>query len=289
MTKRPTFLTFETADATLGALRWEGIEGAPTVLAIHGITGNAWHFDPLAHHLAGGAHVVALDLRGRGRTHAHAGPFGIRVHAKDVAAVAQQLAEPCVVVGHSMGAYVALLAAELHPTLFRGVVAVDGGAPLPLPEGGVEDELVATLGPAVDQLRVTWPDRVSYQTMWAQHPAFAAGISLELQRNLLADLMEVPDGFRIAVNEAAVIIDGRDLLVDEQVRTVLRRRAEPTTIVRAPSGLLGSPPPLIPDEVVDELDHHHWTTVNGTNHHTVLLGADGASAVASAIRSEINA
>lgn len=287
MTRRPAFQSFDVPGGALGALRWEGIDGAPTVLAIHGITANGWHFDPLAHQLAGGAHIVAIDLRGRGRSYGHAGPFGTRKHAADVVAVARQVDEPVILVGHSMGAYVALLAAELHPELFRGVVAVDGGTALPLPEGKIEDALVASLGPAIARLRVTWPDRVSYQTMWSQHPAFADGIGLDLQRTLLADLVEAPGGFRSAVSEAAVLIDGRELLVDEHVRTVLSRRTEPTTIVRAPSGLLGAPPPLISDAIVEEMSGHRWTTVPGTNHYTVLLGAAGASAVAEAIRSEL--
>lgn len=289
MTQRPAFLSFDTPDGKLGALRWEGIEGAPTVLAIHGISGNAWHFDPLAHHLAGGAHLVALDLRGRGLSFNRAGPFGIRAHAFDVGAVSRQLDGPVTLVGHAMGASVALLADEQHPSLFKGVVAVDGGPPLPLADGDVEDALVATLGPSIARLRVVWPDRVSYQAMWAQHPAFADGIGLDLQRTLLADLVEVDDGFRTTVNEAGVIIDGRDLLVDEKIRTLLVRRTEPTTIVRAPAGPLGTPPPLISDEMVDQLDVHRWMTVEGTNHYTVLLAAAGASAVATAIRAAIAA
>ncbi len=287
MTRRPEFLSFDVGGGAIGALRWTGIEGAPMVLAIPGITANGWHFDPLAHQLSGGAHVVAVDLRGRGRSHGHPGPFGLRTHAADVVAIARSLGETVVLVGHAMGAYVALLAAELHPELFRGIVVVDGGTALPFPEGDVEDALVASLGPAVARLRVTWPDRVSYQTMWSQHPAFADGIGLDLQRTLLADLVEAPGGFRSAVSEAAVLIDGRELLVDEHVRTVLTRRSEPTSIVRAPAGLQGAPPPLISDDVVEELSGHRWTTVPGTNHYTVLLGVDGASAVAAAIRAEL--
>ena len=78
----------------MGALRWEGIEGARTVVALHGITSNAWSWDPVAHHLAGGANLVSLDLRGRGRSYEAAGPFGIRQHADDVAAVIEQLGGP---------------------------------------------------------------------------------------------------------------------------------------------------------------------------------------------------
>ncbi|MEP6298124.1 MAG: hypothetical protein ABJ382_12425, partial [Ilumatobacter sp.] len=91
------------------------------------------------------------------------------------------------------------------------------------------------------------------------------------------------------VSEAAVLIDGRELLLDEHVRTVLTRRNEPTTIVRAPEGMLGALPPLISDETVEAFPDHRWTTVPGTNHYTLLLGVDGASAIAAAIRNELAA
>lgn len=287
MTTRPSFTSFELPEATLGALRWDGIEGAPLVLAIHGITANAWHFDPLAHRLAGGAELLAIDLRGRGRSHTSTGPFGIRRHAADIVRVIGQLGRPVTLLGHSMGAYVALMAAEHAPELIDGLVLVDGGAPLPAVEpDDVDAALEATLGPAIARLRTTWPDRVSYQTMWSQHPAFGDGLGIDLERNLLADLVEVEGGFRTGVNEAAVMIDGRDLLIDDMVRTLLVRRTEPTTIVRAPNGLLGTPPPLIPDDVVASMPQHRWITVPGTNHYTILLGPVGAAAVADALRHE---
>lgn len=282
---RPEFTSFDVAGASLGALRWQGIDGARTVLAIHGITANAWLWDPVAHHLAGGANLIALDLRGRGRSFDAGGPYGIRQHADDVAAVIEQLGGPVLVAGHSMGAYVALMAASRHADAVDDLVLVDGGTPLPVPAGADVDEVLdATLGPAIERLRTTWPDRVSYYTMWSQHPAYAGGISVDLERNLLADLIEVDGGFRTAVHEKAVRIDGRELLADNEVRTLLDRRAEPTVIVRAPNGLMGAPPPLITEDVRDRYHQHRWVEADGTNHYTVLVGPRGAQLVADSIR-----
>ncbi len=288
MARRPEFLTFDVGDTELGALRWAGIDGAPTIVAVHGITSNAWSWDPVAHHLAGGANVIALDLRGRGRSYDAPGPFGIAQHADDVAKVVDTLGVPCLVTGHSMGASVALMAAERHWNVVKRLVLVDGGTPLPLPDGADVDEVLdATLGPAIERLHKVWADRTSYYSMWSAHPAFAAGISIDLERNLLADLIEVDGGFRTAVNEAAVRVDGRDLLADDQVRSLLSRRTTPTRIVRAPNGLMGTPPPLISEDTVAESSQHLWTTVPDTNHYTVLMDSTGASAVANALRAEL--
>lgn len=281
-------MVFDGADGPIAALRWAGIEGAPTVVALHGITANAWHFDPLAHHLGGAAHLVALDLRGRGRSFEHAGPFGMRHHAADVAAVIRQIGGPIVIVGHSMGCYVALMTAEHHPDLVTELILVDGGPALPVPDGmGIDEALDVMLGPAIKRLQEVWPDRVSYNTMWAQHPAFADGLSIDLERNLLADLIEVDGGFRAAVNPAAVRIDGHELLADGEVRALLTLRDEPTIVVRAPLGLDGAPPPLISTELAATYPQHRWVDSPGTNHYTVLLGPTGADRVASIVRTAL--
>jgi len=296
MPTRPEFLSFDVGGpdqpASLGALAWAGISGAPTVLAVHGITANAWAWDPVAHHLHGAGRVVALDLRGRGRSFEAPGPFGIRRHADDVADVVDRLGGPVTLVGHSMGAFVVEMTAERHPGLVDDVILVDGGAPLPLPQpppatdAEIDALLDASLGPAIERLRTVWPDRVTYHAMWAQHPAYVDGIGPDLERNLLADLVEVDGGFRTAVDETAVRVDGRDLLADHEVRTLLDRRP-PTTIVRAEFGLFGEPPPLIPDDVRARYAGHRWVEATGLNHYTVITSPEGAALVADTIRSSL--
>ena len=59
-----------------------------------------------------------------------------------------------ILAGHSMGAYIALLTRDANPQLVRRLVLVDGGVPLPVPEG---IDLEAVLGPALARLRIFWP------------------------------------------------------------------------------------------------------------------------------------
>lgn len=280
MTNRPEFLEFDVGGATLGALAWPGRLGVPTVIAAHGITANAWSWDPLAHALNGAARLIAVDLRGRGRSYGQQGPFGMRQHADDLAQIADQVGAPVGLIGHSMGAFAVLMAAERHPARFDQLVAVDGGTPLPRPAGDIDAALDQGLGPAIARIRTVWPDRVSYRTMWSQHPAFAGGLGPELERNLLADLIEVEGGFRTAVDEAAVRHDGAELLTDEEVRTVLDRRQGPLTIVRAGLGMFGAPPPLIDDDARRRYSQHRWVEAGQLNHYTVLNSAAGAALVA---------
>ena len=288
MANRPEFLEFDVDGARLGALQWHGLLSVPTVIAIHGITANAWAWDPVAHRLSGAANVVAVDLRGRGRSWQQPGPFGMRQHADDLAQIIRQIGGPLVMVGHSMGAYVVEMTAERHPALVRDVVLVDGGTALARPaDDQVDAALDAGLGPVMERLRTVWPDRVSYQSMWAQHPAFVDGITPDLERNLLADLIEVDGGFRTAVNEDAVRHDGRELLLDDEVRTLLDRRQQPTTIVRAEFGMFGVPPAFISEDLRDRFPQHRWVEGAGLNHYTVMNSPAGSTLVAGALRDAI--
>ena len=100
------------------------------VLAIHGVTANHRCWSLLAA-LLPGVRIVAPDLRGRGRSSELPGPWGRAVHADDVAALIRAVgSDPVVVVGHSMGAFVAVALAERHPELVERVWLVDGGLPL---------------------------------------------------------------------------------------------------------------------------------------------------------------
>ncbi|HSJ90741.1 MAG TPA: alpha/beta fold hydrolase [Ilumatobacter sp.] len=282
----PETLRIEVGDTELGVVRWHGVPGAPVVFAIHGITANAWSWAAVARHLDGDVGVVAIDLRGRGASSNTPEPYGMRQHADDVAVVIERFsAAPAVLVGHSMGTYVSLCCAERHPADTGRLVLVDGGVALPLPAGlSTQEALDATIGPAIARLRRVWSDRVAYRSMWSEHPAFAGGLTPEIERYVLSDLVPCEGGFRSSVNEDAVRFDGEELLTDADVRALLDRRSEPVIVVRAETGLMATPPPLLPPELMERYPQHDWRTVPGSNHYDVLIGEDGAAAIARAIR-----
>lgn len=286
----PEVLKVDVGDTELGVVRWLGAPGTPVVFGVHGITANAWSWSAVARHLDGRIGLVAVDLRGRGASHAAPGPFGVRRHGDDLASVVEHLnAAPAIVAGHSMGTYVAMSAAERHPSAIDGLVLVDGGVALPLPDGMSAQQALDTLiGPAIERLLRVWPDRVSYRSMWAEHPAFADGLTPEIERYALSDLTESDGGFRSNVSEEAVRFDGEELLVDEELRTLLDRLARPATIIRAENGIMATPPPLLPTELIDRFPQHDWRTVAGANHYTVLIGDDGAATVAQALLDAVN-
>lgn len=105
------------------------------VLALHGWIDNANTFDGLAPLLVRSgavATLVALDFAGHGKSsHIRDGVYGELTHVRHVLEVLSLLQWPsCVLLGHSMGAAVALLvAAAQHPTPITHLIMLDSMGP----------------------------------------------------------------------------------------------------------------------------------------------------------------
>jgi pimeloyl-ACP methyl ester carboxylesterase len=100
--------------------------GEPAVILIHGwaCDANYWNeqFEALKSHYT----VVAMNLAGHGGSASNRTDWSIANYAADVAAVAQQIPnQRLVLVGHSMGATVALAATPLIGSRVIGIIAVD--------------------------------------------------------------------------------------------------------------------------------------------------------------------
>ena len=80
--------------------------------------------------------VIAPDLRGFGETEGRPGPVTMSQFAGDLKALLKRLAPgPVVMVGHSMGGYVALAFALQFPEMLRGLVLVATRSGKDSPEG----------------------------------------------------------------------------------------------------------------------------------------------------------
>ncbi len=96
----------------------------PVVLFLHATGFHARCWDGVARELAG-AHLIAVDLRGHGRS-AKLGPYGWDVLARDIALLCDALQiEDCVGVGHSLGGHLITQTAAARPRSFRSLVLVD--------------------------------------------------------------------------------------------------------------------------------------------------------------------
>ncbi len=214
---------------------WEPI--GPCVgeaLLIHGVTASHCAWAWVASRLPG-VRLVAPDLRGRGRSRDVAGPAGMRVHAADMVAVMDALGmDAPLVVGHSMGGFVAMVLADLAPERVERLLLVDGGLPLAVPAELTPEDLVQTvLGPTAARLSMTFADPGAYLDFWRGHPAFASDWSDELERYFAYDLVERDGALRPATSYATTVEDTVDLHKGAALTHALTHLRVPTTMLPA--------------------------------------------------------
>jgi pimeloyl-ACP methyl ester carboxylesterase len=266
------------AGGTLRVASWLGV-GVP-VLAIHGITSSSRSWPFLAH--AVDNPVFAPDLRGRGRSNQLPGPAGIAQHAEDCAAVVEATGGvPLVVVGHSMGGFVATVLAARRPDLVRGLVLVDGGLPFPPAD---EDATLAGLQPIKQRLQATYT-RESYRDWFRNHPAFAHDWTPEAEAYADYDLPESPG--RPSADPGIVETDQVDMVRGPTYLEALDRPMPPRIFLHAPRGFADDPPGLYPQPTVDSYAER-WPDLDvrpvpDVNHYTIVLSRRGAEAIAQAV------
>ena len=120
--------------------------GAP-VLLLHGLGSCARDWAPQIDALEGAYRVIAVDVRGSGRSRdllSPGGPFTVKQFAADAAAVLESLgAAPAHVVGLSMGGMIAFQLAVDSPASVRSLTIVNSGPEL-VPRTGAERSAIRT-------------------------------------------------------------------------------------------------------------------------------------------------
>jgi len=263
--------------------------GAPTVVALHSISSNGLAWQPLAEGLRGRMGLVAPDMRGRAESSALRST-GLADHARDVAAVVDGLGPAGVVLaGHSMGAFVAALAASSLPGRVRGVLLVDGG--LPFPSAGtfdVDEVLHSIIGPARDRLSMTFADEGAYLDHWRRHPALGPLLDSPagpaLRAYLLHDLAGPPGRMRSTSSLECVRADWTDMMSDPATLSAVHTLQCPAVLGWATRGPLGQPTGLYTrDRLVDSHLPSDVTLLRlESDHYGALLDPDSVAALAEA-------
>jgi pimeloyl-ACP methyl ester carboxylesterase len=294
-TREPEQLSVPVHGGELAALRWPAADpGAPLVVLIHGITANAMAWARVGGTLAGEFDVVAPDLRGRAGSAGLPGPYGMERHAEDVRALVHQVGgegRRTVLVGHSMGAFVATMAtAGVARGEIDGLVLVDGGLGYAVPPGADIDTILSvSLGPAVERLGRTFADRAAVREFWAAHPAVGPWVDdPAVAAYLSRDLVPVEGGLRSACVPEAVRTDGADVLLNDRVLEATDDLPVPASLLWATRGLFDQTPGLY-DEVRLaalglELLQITPLEVPGTNHYSIVWTPQGVDAISDAVR-----
>jgi pimeloyl-ACP methyl ester carboxylesterase len=173
-----------------------GGDSKPAVVCIHGLTGNAHHFDALAPHLGPGYRVIALDVRGRGDS--EWGPprdYDPQVYVSDLKDFLGGLGiARATLVGTSMGGIISMMFAAGYPDLVERLVLNDIGPEI-APDG--LQRIVAYVGNAPERFddlaavaayyRETYPPAAELSdaeltewVRWSVKPAEGGGLTWKM-------------------------------------------------------------------------------------------------------------
>lgn len=140
--------------------RWPG--PGRQVLCLHGLTANHLCFRDLSEFLQtqGGCDVVAPDLRGRGKSDKPRSEYGWRTHVADIHDLVTEAGlAPFVLIGHSLGAGIAIRYAAMYPEEVSALIILDGGGILNL---GEKLRILKALQPSLLRLDRVFPDERTY-------------------------------------------------------------------------------------------------------------------------------
>ncbi len=266
---------------------WPG-RGVP-VVALHGLTASFLSYTGVAERLSGRRPLFAPDLRGRGDSDKPDGPYGMSQHARDVA-VAMQTLElgPCVIVGHSMGAFVATALAAQNPELVSGIIMIDGGYVPDLPVGVDASQMLdATLALRIAQLTRTYESRSAFLEFWRGQPNFPAADWNPWIETFLDYEVAGETTVRPKASASGVRLEVAEAFKKDEIVGRLRSLRVPVLLLRAEKGLEPGQPPIFPDSMMQSfrecIPEMKEERISGTTHFTITLGERGAARVADLI------
>ncbi|HEV7127843.1 MAG TPA: alpha/beta hydrolase, partial [Ktedonobacterales bacterium] len=181
------------------------------VMLIHGLTASHRSWAELGPQLAArGWYVIAPDLRGRGLSSKPKYGYGVGVHAGDLLALCDKLGvEKVSLIGHSLGAVIAMYTAALFPQRVAKVTLVDAGGKIP-------EDTAQAIAASVNRLGTVFPSLDAYLTAMSGLPMLTWGPFWEQYFRYDAEIQ--PDGTVVSRVPRAVI--------DEEVAALYFTKSE---------------------------------------------------------------
>ncbi|MDP8948679.1 MAG: alpha/beta hydrolase [Actinomycetota bacterium] len=263
---------------------WRAGSGRNPVICLHGITAQHRAFTALARYLGSSRSLVGVDLRGRGDSAKPESGYGLEAHARDVIRVLDHLGlQRAVILGHSMGGFVALKTALSYPERVRALVLLDGGWPRVevSPEEMSEEQkqeaaaIQEGLERAFRRLDMTFESPDAYLNFWFPDQGLTMeDLPPDLADYYLYDLEEVEGGYSPKTSRAAAEEDSSSVSSTSPTAEETRNVRCPVALVRASAGFFPGSDPAISDETRDAmaevLDLSSDSIVEGANHYTML-------------------
>ena len=205
---------------SLAVVEWPGPVKGPAIVCVHGLTANHTCWASVADLLSPAYRLIAYDLRGRGESDKPDKGYSLALHNEDLEGLLDHFGlRKAVLVGHSLGAHIALRFAATHPERVSKLVLVDGGI-------DVRAEVLDSLRPAIDRLGVEFPSLDMFMGFVRMLPMFEGRWNDYLERYFRYDVEALPAGtVRSKAARLPLALDGRRRLLRAQL--LRQHRNEP--------------------------------------------------------------
>ncbi|MCO8274252.1 alpha/beta hydrolase [Actinoplanes sp. TRM 88003] len=235
--------------AGLTCADWNSAAAGPAVLALHGLTNTSEVWRALAEAVPG-TRVVAPDLPGRGGSLTAQAAPGLAGHAAEVVRMADECGlDDVVLVGHSMGGYLAPLVAAKLGSRVRKLVLLDGGV-LPEPRWTLRPLVVrAQWKLIVRPLGKAFPDADTFVDQ-VEGRAIARRPDLRPRLQQWAAYLLDPAG-RPRTDNARLVDDAVDTLTGEATLPLLAGLDVPVHVILAEHDGDDSTRPFITDRALE--------------------------------------
>jgi pimeloyl-ACP methyl ester carboxylesterase len=248
---------------------WEG-EGQ-LILCVHGLTANCRCWDLIASSLVPGNNILAMDLRGRGLSDKPASGYSLQHHIRDIVCLLDDLKqERIVLMGHSLGAFIALSFAAKYPERTEKIILMDGGGQL---TQGQWDKVTLAIKPSLDRLGQVFPSFEAYVANMKLAP-FLQPWSQALEDYFRYEAELVEGGVRSRINPANILEEAQNIQ-QETPSKYYSKVTCPVLILRATDGILSNDDLVLPESAVDrmvsEIPNARRADINGTNHFSILF------------------
>ena len=241
------------------------------VLCVHGLTANCRCWDIIAEALAPTHRVLAMDLRGRGLSDKPATGYSMDSHVQDIHNLIGDLGiQPVVLMGHSLGAYIAMSFAAQYPEKAEKLILIDGGGHL-TPEQW--DKIGQAIKPSVDRLGQAFTSIDSFLETMKQAP-FLRPWSSVIEDYFRYEIEEIENGVRSRINPVNIQEEVANLTNFEPAQ-IFSKISCPVLILRATEGILSQDDVLLPESALErmmaEIPNASRIDLDGTHHFSILF------------------
>ena len=248
---------------------WERM--AETILCVHGISANCRCWDTMVEALAPRYRIIAMDLRGRGLSEKPPAGYSIAHHCRDIRVLLENLGvERAVIMGHSLGALIALAFGAQYPEKVESLILLDGGGKLSADQ---TKKVFAGIQPTLDRLGKVFPSFEAYLDLMKKNPLLQPW-SPALETYYLYEIEEVGGGVRSRVQPEHIKEEAENL-GNLDVAEFYPQIKCPVLILRATEGMLAPDDILLPKKVVEkmlqEIPDARCVDLQGSNHYSIVL------------------